>query len=280
MNKKIAVIVGVLVIAVVIASLGCIGDIDGGGSAKEVAKILSEDAGGLMYLDIQTIRVDKDLEDLYEELEDEFKDFDIRVEYGSVCPIDIDDVNYIVEAGRIEIVGGKFDLEDIRDELDNRDFDEDDYKGVELWIGGHVWSGGHEEAVAISKDELIIGREDEVKDCIKVMKGDRTSLYDDDEDIRDVLNKLPDGIMTYAVSTGTYEDSRAMGFALTKVDDDTLKIKGVVKFDDEYDAEDAKRDLEDDLEDDDDFDDVKVKQKGEFVEFTANIDIEYMLKIL
>jgi len=258
MNKKIGAIVGVLVIAVVIAVLL----IGGGGSARDIAKMTPEGASSFTHFNLQTIRDDKDLDDIYEAIESEFDE--LEDELG----VDIDDINYIAEADGTTIIGGKFDLKDVRDELDDRDFDKDEYKGVEFW------TGEYDEAVAISGDKLIIGSDKRVKSCIKVMKGDRTSMYDDDEDIRDVINKLPGGIMTRVDAYPSYEGAFAMGFVLMKEDEDTLKMKGVVKFDDEDDAEDAKSALKRSMKREEDLFDVDVKQKGEFLEFSAKVDIE------
>ena len=263
MNKKITPIVGVVVIAVVIASLGCIGD---GGSAKDIAKITPEGAGSLTYVDIQTMRDDRDLRDIYKDMK---KSGTSEIDELGI-DIDIDDINYIAEAGGITIIGGKFDLKDVRDELDDRDFDKDDYKGVEFW------TGEYNKAVAIKGDKVIMGNDKQVKSCIKVMKGDRTSMYDDDEDVRDVINKLPGGIMTMVATGGygyRYEGALSGGFVLMKEDEDTLKMKGVVKFDDEDDAEDARTDLRREMKSGDVFD-VDAKQKGQFLEFSAKMDIE------
>ena len=259
MNKKIAAIVGVLVIAVVIASLGCIGD---GGSAKDIAKITPEGTGYLTHYDLQKIRNDKDIDDVYESIEENWPNE--LEKYG----LDIDDTNYIAAAGGITILMGKFDLEDVRDELDDADFDKDEYKGVEFW------TGEYNKAVAIKGDKLIMGNDKQVKSCIKVMKGDRTSMYDDNEDVRDVINKLPGGIMTIVVTSGLseFDGAVANGYKCSKEDDDTLKMKGVMKFDDEDDAEDAKSDFKRDLKKE--WDDVDVGLKGNFLEYTGKMDID------
>jgi hypothetical protein len=48
-------------------------------------------------------------------------------------------------------------------------------------------------------------------------------------------------------------------------------VKGVIKFDDEDDAEDAMSEVKQDMRKT--LDDVVVKQNGEFVEYTGKIDI-------
>jgi hypothetical protein len=258
MNKKLAAIVGVLFIGVVVASLGCLDD----NSAKAMAKMTPEGTTGLIHYDIQKIRTDKDLDDVYESIEKSWSDE--LDKYG----LDIDDTNYEAAAGSITILGGTFDLEDVRDELDDAEFDKDDYKGVELWTG-------EDEAVAITGDKVLYGYKDNVKDCIKVMKEDQQSVYDDNDDFREVIDKLPGGIMTTVSCYYRYNEyggELVRGSVWVKEDDDTLKEVGVIKFDDEDDAEDAKSDLKRDLKEE--LDDVDVELKGEFLEYTGKKDID------
>ena len=258
MRKKIGVLLGVLGIAVVIACSGCI--FGGGNSAKDMAEMVPEDASAFAHFDIQTMRDDKDLDDSYESIEEMFDEI---ADFG----IDIEDTNYMVDAGIITIFRGKFDLEDVRDELDDADFDKDDYKDVELWLG-------ESEAVAISKDDVIYGLKDNVKDCIKVMKGSEESVYDDD--FKDVIDKLPDGIVTRVkTSDFEYKDALAWGVVLMKGDEETLLEQGVIKFDDEDDAEEAKSEVKRDLKTV--LDDVEVTQNGEFLEYTGNKDIAVII---
>jgi hypothetical protein len=177
MKKKIVAILGVFAIAVVIASLGCL---DGSSSAKDMAKMIPEDASRFGHFDFQTMRDDKDLEESYEKMTESRDDLD-------ALGLDMDDINHMA-AGREEgegdyglsILKGNFDLEDVRDELDDADWDEDEYKGVEFWK--KRVSLAEDSAIAISGDTLIIGNKDSVKDCIKVMKGSEKSVYDDNED--------------------------------------------------------------------------------------------------
>ena len=253
MRKKIGLILVVFGIAVVIASSGCI--FGGGNSAKDMVEMVPEDATAFAHFDIQTMRDDKDLDDSYESIEEMFDEI---ADFG----IDIDDTNYMVEAGSITILRGKFDLEDVRDELDDVGFDKDDYKDVELWLG-------ESEAVAISKDDIIYGLEDSVKDCIKVMKGSEKSVYEDD--FKDVIDKLPDGIVTRVKTSDLeYKGALAWGVVLMKEDEDTLLEQGVLKFDDEDDAEEAKSEVKRNLKTV--LDDVEVTQNDEFLEYTGKRD--------
>lgn len=259
MNKKLTAIVSVLFIAVVIASLGCLG---GGGSAKDMAKMTPEGTSALTHYDLQTLRDDKDLDDVYESIE---KNWPGELDkFG----LDIDDTNYRAGDGSITILGGKFDLEDVRDELDDAEFDKDDYKGVEFWLGED------DTAVAISGDKVICGYKGGVRDGIKVMKGNKKSVYDDNKDFKEVIDKLPDEIMTKVETTGLYEYKGAVmnGYVWMKEDEDTLKKVGVMKFDDEDDAEYAKSDLKRDLKER--LADVDVELREKFLEYTGKMDID------
>lgn len=270
-NKKIVAILGVFVIAVVIASSGCIFDFDGGSSAnaEDIAKMTPEGASSLIYFNLQTIRNDKDLDDIYERY------YDIgKYEYYNVA---LHDVNYgagIDGVDRITIIGGKFNLRDVRDELDDAGLVKDDYKDVELWRGGS-------ESVAISGDMLISGFTDSVKRCIRVMKGREQSVYDGNDDFRDVIDKLPGGITTRVVISDEYykyEGELVGGSVVIKKDEDTLKLKGVIKFEDEDNAEDAKSKVKRDLKKT--LDDVVVKQIDEFLKVTGIVDIGDWKKVM
>ena len=267
-NKKIVALLGVFAIVVVIASLGCL---DGGSSAKDMAKMVPEDASRFGHFDFQTMRDDKDLEEFYEKMEGDNLD---------ALGVDRYDINHMAvvsgeEEGDYELVilKGNFDLEDVRDELDDADFDEDEYKGIEIWKRASKLGGDF--AIAISGDTLIIGKKDSVKDCIKVMKGSEKSVYDDNEDFRDVIDRLPGGIITFVSPSGCrhqYEGTLRAGIVNIREDEDTLKVHVVIKFDDEDDAEDAKSELKRDLKEV--IDDVVVKQNGVFLECTAKGDFE------
>ena len=267
MNEKIVAILGVFAIAVVITCLGCI---DGGSSAKDMAKMVPKDASIFTHFDLQTMRDDKDLEEIYEKIAEVIDD-DL-----DVVGLESEDITHmasvIEEDGNYELVilKGDFDLEDVRDELDDANFDEDEYKGVEFWKAVS-WLGG-DSTFAISGDMLICGDKDSVKDCIKVMKGSEQSVYDDNEDFRDVIDRLPRGIST--VVSIPNENALAVGFVRMREDEDTFKMKGVAKFDDEDEAEDEKSDTKREMEKMGEWFDAEVKQSGKFLEFTAKIDIE------
>lgn len=277
MNNKIVAIVGALVFVVVVVGSGCVGS---GSTATDMIKMVPEGDGAtyFFYADVQTIRDNEDLHDIYKEFGKSLSGIEEEL-------VDIDYVNYIAGAGsdqeeesNLAIFEGSFDLKDVRGKLEyDLDFDKDEYEGVELWLGEYDKAVA---AVAIGKDKLIIGDEKQVKNCIKVTKGDRTSIYDN-ESVRDVLNKLPGGMMTTLATTeGGYSFARGhiapcvMGTVLMKEDKGTLKTEGVVKFYDEDDAIDARADFKRKMNEAGVLFDVDVKQNGELIEFSARMNIE------
>lgn len=160
---------------------------------------------------------------------------------------------------------GDFDLDGVRNELEDRDYDDDEYKGVEVWKD-YEW-------VALMGNLIITGSEEAVKDCIKVIKEGEDSLADD-RDAGDVMHRLPTGIWLSYSTYETYEDLEANGYSFGKKDEDTLRMTWVLRFRDEDAAEDAMEEIEDDLAEEPDFKHVDVDQDGEFVMVTADIDIE------
>ena len=267
MNKKIATIVGILVIIIVIAGLGCI-DGDKVSDIADIAKMVPEETDILYYTNVQSIRGDSNLYDIYKVM----KEGDIG-DLLDELDIDIDDLDYIAGTGEVIITEGEFDLKELRGDLDHHylDFDRYDYEGVEFWLGRNG------EVVAISGDKLILGGDsDDVKDCIKVMKGEKSSAYDN-EDVRDIINKLPKGTTEMVVTGGHYHNHKrtfSAGLVWVVENEDTLKIREVVKFYNEDEADDAKNNPQWEFKERDKFFDVDVNQSGKFLEFTAKMDID------
>jgi hypothetical protein len=219
---------------------------------------LPKDTSYFGFNNIKAVRGDDDLEDLYKSWKDGVED--MLDKYG----IDTDDVDSDVEGEGARIFSGKFDLDDVRDELDDMDYDDDEYKGVEVWKSDTEW-------VALMKNLIIIGAEDGVKDCINVIKEGEDSLKDN-KDAKGVMDKLHSGIGMYYYEGGGYIDIEAFGMSFWKKDKDTLGVSMVFKFEDKDAAEDAMDEIEENLEDE--YEDIDVDQDDEFIIVTGEIDIE------
>ena len=191
--------------------------------------------------------------------------------------ISSDKVEYFLQFSMnpdILIVKGDFNLNELRTELQNRGYYDKDYKHVETWE-----SADGQDRLAIMDDSLVGGNKDGVIEVINVFKGD-SSLYDD-QDIKEVLDKLPGGILVYLdnyANGAPYNGLVASGESFEKKDKDTLKVNLVYKFHEPVNATNAINDIAEKV--DEYFDNVDAEQDGRFVIVTAEINIEYFIKHL
>ncbi len=223
------------------------------------------DADRFVYVDVKELRSDDDLADLY----DAWKD--------SAGPaltmrgIDRSDVTWAAYGASLTLLGGKFDLDEIGHELDDKNYAGDEYRGVEVWTKPYG-----NELVALMSNLIIIGGEEPVEETIRVIKEGEDSLGDD-TDVADVLKRLPDGTLTEVHTDNWLADMvlagyEAVGLSVQKEDDQTLKITAVIKFDDDEYARDAVIQIEDYL--DLQYMHVDVTRDGQYVIGTAELDID------
>ena len=120
-----------------------------------------QDADDLPY---PWLRSDEDARDYQERMEDDWDDA------GYSFDTDIEDVESVltvrIRNGEYHVVKGELDFVDIRDELEDRDFEEDTYRGFEFWLDDY------NSGVALFEEAgiYIVGRETEVEDVIKAIE--------------------------------------------------------------------------------------------------------------
>jgi len=270
MLKRIILVVSLgVLLTLALASIGC-------ASSNGLSDMLAKVPAGtdsLKYVDVKALRNDADLSDLY----DAWKAAaDPSLESRG---IDHGSVDLLASGGdssqSFTILVGKFDLEEIRDELGDRNYNDDEYKGVEVWEKTTSWGADLDEEVALMGDLIIFGNKAGVEGCIKVIKEGAASWISK-ADIKDVSGRLPSGL--YAVLSKTewtglvMEGFEALGMSINKQDGDTLKIDGVAKFEDEDSADNAQDAIEYMMEQQ--FDSVDVTQEGVFLKGSAELDID------
>jgi hypothetical protein len=272
MLKRILLVVslGVLLAATAVASTGCASS---SGLTAMLAKVPS-DTVSLKYVNAKALRNDADLEDLY----DAWKaSVDSRLETHG---IDHGDVSIYVfgtsSDKRFTLLTGKFEMDEVREELDDRHYEEDEYRGVEVWKKETGWGYEQDSHVALMGDLIIMGNEAGVESCIKVIKAGNASWLSK-ADINDVASRLPGGLYVDlekagALSSLFIDGLEVTGISAKKQDSDTLKIAGVAKFEDEDDADDAENTIEDWMEQV--YDDAEVTQEGLFLKGSAELDID------
>lgn len=260
--KKVCVVISVLLlVALLAASLGLGCDGGGGLSPTAVAKMLPKKTDSFEYLNVQKLRADRDLDELYDEWRDDYEYSDVEYETG----VRHSEVTYWIEADCPEdylyILGGKFDLEEIRDELEDNYYEEDEYRGVEVWDDGYT-------SVAFPKGRVVTGYIEEVEDCIEAIQGGR-SLYDD-SDVSQIVRRLSSGL-AFDVEADPWEQHEGLvaeGVSYAKKDSRHIKGQMVYLFEDEDAAEDALDEIVDDLPRD-----FHVSQSGRTVVITGEGDI-------
>ena len=140
------------------------------------------------------------------------------------------------------LIGGEFDLEKIRDDLQHRGWEKGAYRGVEVWQG----ENGDINEIALFEDKITAGGVEAVETAIRVMKGEEESIYDED-DIKDIANKLSDGFIVTIrlqdeLSLATlmlYEvdwpqgDVKGWGSSFEKISKEDMNQQGIIKLTDE-----------------------------------------------
>lgn len=275
--KRIISVMGLItLLALLGVGAGCAGDGEGNGGNGDnggVADVVSmmekvpEDTTEFIFMDVKALRGDDALADLFQDLEDSLEGL------LEVIGTDLDNINGLASAEDVSLFDGGFDLDDVRDELDSQGFDEGEYEGVEVWESPY---GGW---VALVENLIILGHQDGVKNCIDVVRGAEGSLGDT-RDAEDMMDKLPSGLSagfyigdTIAVVDSEYQYLEASAWSFRKMDEHTLVVTTVLRFDNEGAAEDAIDEVEEDFEEKE-FKHLDFERDEEFVKVTGEIDID------
>ena len=254
------------------ASLTGAGCSSGSALADMVAKVPG-DTMSFKYVDVAALRGDDDLSEIY----DAWKaTVDARLEAHGITSGDVNVFVFGTSTGmRYTLLKGGFDLDQVRDRLEDRDFDDGEYKGVEIWEPKEGSGYDSDPRVALMDDMIVLGDESGVEGCIKVMKEGDTSFLKK-VDIKEVVDRTPAGLyvdLEKNVLAGLIvKGFEAYGLSAQKEDSDTLDITGVAKFEDDDDAEDGADAIDTMLKTV--FEDVDVSQDGDFLTAAAELDID------
>jgi hypothetical protein len=269
MLKRVFLAVSLLVVlAMALGNTGCASS---GGFTSMMAKVPA-DTASFKYVNVKALRNDADLEDLY----DAWKaGVNSRLEALGISHSDVNIFAHGSSAdGRFSLVVGKFDLDEVRKELDDRNFDEGEYRGAEVWKREVGFDPVLESQLALMGNLIIMGDQEGVEGCIRVMKAGAASWLSE-ADVNDVANRLPGGVYVdlqeQVLANILVKGLEVTGISAKKLDGDTLKITGVAKFNTEDNADDAENAVENlmDLQ----FDHAEVTQEGNFLDGTAELKI-------
>ena len=169
-----AAIVAVVVIVVAVMLTG------GGPGGSSALALVPDGTGAVVMLDMATIRsrqadfpgdYDDFIDDVQQEIEWKFDTGEIGVEQVTDFILLADD-RYFDDA---MLLLGDFVFDDIRDEWEDLDFEEDSYRGYEIWDGGNYYVLLEDEGAIVASDS-----EDLVRDVINIVDRETGSLADDD----------------------------------------------------------------------------------------------------
>lgn len=260
-------VIGIIISGLLLAG-GCTG-ISGGpaGNFKDLtslAKMAPAEATMMVYADMKTLMEDTDLDEMYQDMEDELSDAgELGIEPGSVKHFGIIMIDY----EEVTAIGADLDLDLIYAKLAEEDSERADYLDMEVWLDGY------DQAMAILGDTLLMGSESNVKACLSAIDSGETA-YESNQDMRDVLGRMSDGIMTMVMPGDQfYPGSLYAGITVEKISTDNMKMRGLMKFADEEDAADVEEEINAGMDDADMFN-MSVSRSGVFVEFSADIDID------
>ena len=208
----------VLAIVIVVALLFVTGIIAGGNpQPMSILDLAPDDADTIVVVDFQRV-LDNDL------LAEEFDAVEEIERFEDTLGIDPEDLSALLVLTRdgldTVVMQGTFDLEDIRDELEDADveFDEDSYRGYE------VWDNDAGSLVAIFDEYLVIGDEDQVESVLKNLYNETRTLEraDEDNEMKQILDKVGAGFLVYAATgdaCSAVDNCDGYGWALTEVDE-------------------------------------------------------------
>jgi len=267
-----AALLAVIVVVVLLAT-----EVIGGGNPQpaSVLDLVPEDASTIIRFDVQKV-----LDDDYLSDEWDLEDFDQLDDLG----ISVDDVSHLVSVDEFDPSGivifqGSFDLNVLREEMEDRDGEKESYRGYEVWedVDG-------DRAVALLKDYVIMsGSVRTVENVLKNLYGGAGSLQraGNDNSLYQVLDKLGSGYLVYAEQGRScrVDECEGFGIVLSEVDDEDeeIKLEIALLFRNERSAERAADDYDevaDFLEDAEDIDIEDTEADGKFVVGVAIQDFQ------
>jgi len=284
MNKKLSrgLTVSVMTIVILAAFSGCIKEEKETNITVEILKMMPGESESLTVFNLKAMREEPNLKKYYDVLTEEPQALILPYE-------DIDLVGTCASSSGkflILILKGTFgdtDIETARGECENVEH----YKGAEIWTECGGYYSEVDSRVILNELVMLCKAENQesVKIAIDTVEGIEKSVYENDEDVRDVVNRLlPNGITTTIMKesyAGSWYGELIVGFTAVKDKGDTIKFKMVLKFKTKEDAvEHGKEVMEEFDKEEMEISDLEMKQDNEFVEITGKLPIENLSKFL
>ena len=266
---------GILVIVIVVVLLFVTGVIGGGNpQPTSILDLVLEDAEVVTVIDVARI-LDNDF--FAEEIFDEYEREDLEDDMG-INPEDLSEMVVAAWAGgEVIVMSGNFDLDYIREELEDQDSEENSYRGYE------VWEDPDGKAGALLEGYIVISEATRpVENVLKNLYRGSGSLAqaDADNEMKQILDKVGSGFVVAAVTGDScwVERCEGYGWAMAEVDEseEEARVEIVLLFRNERGAEWAADDYDQvsDFLEQEGFDIEDTEADGKFVMGDGTLEFE------
>ena len=195
-------------------------------SLTDLAKMSPQDTQSILFVDFKKLMSDSELGEVYA---DALESFDFKIDDDADF-FGYEDIHYFAKVNidfsdEVVWLSGDIDMAALREFLNEYGV-KDNYLNVERWW---FWEG---PAIAIYRDAVIISDGEGVNKTIETIAEPDKSIYEANEDIRDAIRELPDGLAYSTRIIPSYMDSLSIGVSVSKLDSDSLELFGYMKFED------------------------------------------------
>ena len=174
--------------------------------------------------------------------------------------------------GEITILEGDLNSEDMERRLAENGYGSSDHRKTVIWTPPDE---SEQDSIALKGEIILMGSDESLRSCIDTMSvGQKSSLYDD-QYIRWLAARLPEGQMVSVykdsfTSRQEYADLITFGESYKKENQDRLRLTAVYMFQDSDAADRAKGQVEDYLGNQE-FANIKLNTSDNYISITALI---------
>jgi hypothetical protein len=285
MRKEIILVTSIFLISLMLVSLGCSSSSDNNtespeqvdsplsktpkeipqenrATSIEMMKHVPDTLREFEFIDTTAIRADDDLESLY-------NNWDYK--YGWVIQplgVDVREVTGFGSAGYSLLIEGSYNPIAVQSKMETRNLERSEVEGVEIWSSEDSW-------IALMNNMIISANSIDGRELESVLKDQSPSLYDN-RDFKDVIDRLPEGIMLWFREGSfsadyQYDGLRVTGMSAAKRDKHSMAYTWICKFSSTNAAEKAMNEIERDMINDEEemWINIRMAQYKQFLKVTA-----------
>ena len=245
----------------------------GSGGSEGPLDVLPSDTSDVAIYDLESINQNRHLQDFADE---RVQDWDTS--YGAIGIL-VDEVETVTLAksrgNGYVILEGDFDFEYIRDDLDDGDYDDDEFRGYEVWSGGRV--AAVPALTLVEDDGLVLVAEDHtIHDILRNLADAPGSRDGDTGGVLRAVRRAGEGLVVFGGSPCAQELRGCEAFAgsFTTGDRYEVRFTGLLLFRNDERAEAESEDAEKLFERSRYMETRSVTTDGEFVILEGVLDVD------